>query len=108
MPMPSAEDVVAELDTITLQIKARYIPLHPEWIAGLWVKLLEISELLGIIINIFYKQETKKPDSQDMEWCERQLLQCAVRTEGNRFSDTISLLHTYQLQLFYEYGVDFL
>jgi hypothetical protein len=102
MPMPTAEDVVAEVDNIPLPVKTRYIPAHPEWIAGLWVKLLKISELLGIIINTFYKNETKKPGGQDMERFESQLLQCVVHQEEKRFSDTISVLHTYQLQLFYE------
>ncbi len=102
MPMPTPEDVVKELDKTPLPVKTRYIVAHPDWFARLWVKLLKISELLGIIINIFYKQEAKKPDRQDMERCERHLLQCAVHTLGETFSDNISLLHIYQLQLFYE------
>jgi len=102
MPMPTAEDVVTELAKIPLPVEARYIPVKPDWLAGLWVKLVKVSDLLGTIINIFYKQDAMKPDKQDMERCENQFLHCTVQMDRNRFSDKISVLHTYQMQLFYE------
>jgi hypothetical protein len=67
MPMLTAEDVVTESAKIPLPVKARYIPVKPDWLASLWVKLAKVSELLGTIINIFYKQDAMKPDKQDME-----------------------------------------
>ena len=102
MPMPSSEDVVAELQEIPVHIRERYIPSNPEWLADLWVKLLKISDLLGTIISIFYKQEARKADQADMDLCQSRLLQCFVPIDERSLKDSISLIHTYQLQLFYE------
>lgn len=100
--MPSTEDVVRELESIPARIKQNYIPIDSEWLAGLWVKLISVSNLLGTIIGVFYKPKILLPSKEDLVHYENSLLQLAVPIDTTVCKDSISLLHAYQYQLFYE------
>ena len=72
--MPSVGDVIRELQSMPAQIKQEYIPVVSEWLAGLWVKLISISNLLGTIIDVFYKPKKPLPSKIDLEQYESELL----------------------------------
>lgn len=105
--MPSVADVISELEFIPAHIKQEYIPAASEWLAGLWVKLIGVSNLLGTIISEFYKQEKPLPSKDDLEQYEKDLLQLAVSIDTRVYKDSLALLHTYQYQLFYELVAQF-
>jgi hypothetical protein len=102
VPMPSIADVVRDLESIPAQIKQDYIPVESEWLSGLWIKLISVSNLLGTIIGVFYKPGKPLPSKDALEQYENELLQLAVCVDTSAFKDSLSLLHTYQYQLFYE------
>jgi hypothetical protein len=105
VPMPSVGDVIRELESIPGQIRQEYIPVDSEWLAGLWVKLISVSNLLGTIIGVFYKPKKPLPSKDDLEQYESELLQLAVCIDTRVCRDSISTLHAYQYQLFYESAV---
>ena len=102
VPMPTVEDVIQELEAMSTQIKQTYIPVDSEWLASLWVKLINISNLLGTIISVFYKPKNSLPSRIDLEQYEVDLKKLAVCVDMTARRGHISILHTYQYQLFYE------
>ena len=102
VPMPSVGDAIRELESMPAQIRQEYIPIDTEWLASLWVKLISISDLLGRIIDIFYKPKKPLPNKIILEQYENELLQLVVCMDTTVCENSISILHTYQYQLFYE------
>jgi hypothetical protein len=105
VPMPSAEDAIRELESMPAQIRQEYIPIDSEWLASLWVQLISISDLLGRIIGVFYKPKKPLPNKIVLEQYENELLQLVVCMDTTVCKNSISILHTYQYQLFYESAV---
>ncbi|KFZ15702.1 hypothetical protein V502_05445 [Pseudogymnoascus sp. VKM F-4520 (FW-2644)] len=101
-PMPTVNDVTKELEGISCPTTRSYLPNGPEKLAGLWVKLLRISDALGTMIRVFYRLKGTKADLKDMKKCEEEILQCALSSEEKGEEDHTLLFHVHQLQLFYE------
>ncbi|KAE9362543.1 hypothetical protein N431DRAFT_391777 [Stipitochalara longipes BDJ] len=102
VPMPSVGDAIRELESIPAQIRQEYIPINSEWLASLWVKLISISDLLGRIIDVFYKPKKPLPNKIALEQYENELMQLVVCMDMTVCKNSISILHAYQYQLFYE------
>jgi hypothetical protein len=108
MPMPRLEDVTQEMEAIASHVKEKYLPSYSKTAAGLWIKLLRLSDVLGTIIRVFYGSKTVKPAKEDLERCENEILRCCLSAEEKAQNDPIALFHGYQLQLFYGYEIELL
>jgi hypothetical protein len=102
-PMPSANDVLAELTDIPSDIKDFYIPADIAALAQSFINLLKLSTALSNVLSIHYRPGQVLPSSREIEMDEREVLKCAEGCRGDgQGSSCIAELHLYQLQLYYE------
>lgn len=104
MPMPTADDITKELDSIPSSVKIEFFPSDTRTLADMWISFVKISVSLGTILRTHYRPRAR-PAVQDIEDCANELRLgepeplSALQIEN---ADDIIQLHAYQLQLFYE------
>ena len=104
MPMPTAEDLLKELDIISPQAKSKFIPADTETLTHMWIRHVKISVALGSILRIHYRANGPEPGVEDIQKCAEELQLCAEGyMDEDKMTDALRV-HAYQLQLFYEWA----
>jgi hypothetical protein len=102
VPMPTAEDIVNNLDTIPVHIRGKFVPAESEILSKMWINLVEISATLGHILRIHYRVNGPRPLVEDLHNSAEELRHCRLgETIQDNASDLVRL-HEYHVQLFYE------
>ncbi|KAK5036637.1 hypothetical protein LTS07_002364 [Exophiala sideris] len=105
VPLPAAEDITKELNTISLQARDKYMPPDAEILARMWTRFVNISAVLGSILRIHYRVQGHKPDVDEMNVYAQALDGCAdTENLSNHFNHN-TRLHAYQLELFYQAAI---
>jgi hypothetical protein len=103
-PMPSVDDVLAEVIGISATVKDQFLPEGAAQLARYWVSSLELTVALGGVLATHYRPARRAtPTTSDIEANEKEILKCAeVCRHDGRFSSRVVELHHYELQLYYE------
>jgi hypothetical protein len=102
-PVPSIEDILNELKTLSTQARDRFIPSDTERLAKMWVRLVNLSAILGKILRVHYRVDGPKPSTADIDKYSEELRNCTE--EPDYWSNTvehITLIHAYHIELFYQ------
>lgn len=102
VPLPTTDDIAKELDAIPKAARDRYIPYQSDAVARLWLKLVEISVVLGNILRIHYRHKGSKPTVEDIEKSEEEVQECALAAKDLEHETPVMQVFAYQLRLFYE------
>ena len=102
LPMPRAEDILTDLETIPLQIRGKFIPLESELLAKMWINLVEINAALGRILRLHYRIIGPKLDVQDVNNHAEELRCCKPQKVLKDNASKLLRLHAYHVELFYE------
>lgn len=103
-PLPQTGDILHEFADVSAAARDKFLPAPAqlEALAGMWIRLVEISALLGRILRAHYSVKGPRPSLQDIESYELELQRCAAQSESEHPMDDHVLLNKYQLELFYQ------
>ncbi|PYI05605.1 putative Zn(II)2Cys6 transcription factor [Aspergillus sclerotiicarbonarius CBS 121057] len=76
VPMPSVADMLSDLSDVPEPIFSTFIPHDPPLLAEYWVRLMEMSRLLGAVLTMNYKTIRPKPSMSQVEALEADILRC--------------------------------
>lgn len=102
-PMPSASDVLDDLSNLPETMVANYIPEDLSLLAGLWVKLIELSKLLGTVLRSS-NNTPRGPcfTSSQVDALEKELLQCGIPEQVGYGWSRLATFSLYHVQLHYQ------
>ncbi|EHK20927.1 uncharacterized protein TRIVIDRAFT_192431 [Trichoderma virens Gv29-8] len=101
-PMPSADDLLSDVDGIHQSISAAYLPKDLALQAKYWISLIELSKLLGTVINMNYQTLGSKPSICQIESLEAELLQYKLPDQSNHDPTPSATFYWLHLQLHYQ------
>ncbi|RAL05303.1 Zn(II)2Cys6 transcription factor [Aspergillus ibericus CBS 121593] len=76
VPMPSVADMLSDLPDVSEPIVATFIPHDLPLLAEYWVRLIEMSRLLGAVLTMNYKTIRPKSSMGRVEALEADILRC--------------------------------
>ena len=103
VPMPTAEDILKNLDTIPTRIRGSFVPAESETLSKMWINLVEISATLGHILRIHYRVNGPKSIIEDIHHSAEGIQRCKPRGILKIDASDLVRLHAYHVDLFYEY-----
>ncbi|KAJ5108668.1 hypothetical protein N7456_005343 [Penicillium angulare] len=100
---PCADDVLHELQLISVEARQKFIPEDIGYLSGMWVQLVKTSAVLGRILRSHYRLKGPKPSFEEIDALAAELHECqpTLATAMYATSD-IALVHEYHLQIFYQ------
>jgi hypothetical protein len=103
-PMPSVDDVLAEMIGVSATVKDQFLPEGAAQLTQYWVSLLELTVALGGVLATHYRPARRAmPTTSDIEANEKEILKCVEVCQHNGvYSNRVVELHHYELQLYYE------
>jgi hypothetical protein len=102
VPLPTAEDIVSDLNSVSSQAQDKFMPPDAEILARMWTRFVNISAVLGSILRLHYRVQGRKPDSEEIDIYAETLDDCADTENLSNHSNHNTRLHAYQLDLFYQ------
>ena len=100
VPLPGVDDVMVELEGVAGSAR-RFIPAEARELTGMWLQLVQVSDILGDVLRIHYR--AKGPEPQITEIYElAQRLHSLTGTNVNIGSDFLRI-HAHQTELFHRY-----
>ena len=83
MPLPTAEDVLSDLDMLTDLLQKYYISPDLEVETQNWISLIQLSTILGDILTLCYPQLEKKPTLAQFDVLEDKLSALKIPSLGD-------------------------
>ena len=102
LPMPSADDILHELSAVSPQAREKYMPADYEMLATMWIRLVRISDNLGLILRAHYRVKGPKASPDEIDRHADQLEACAQKNPPSDDRKSVSLIYAYHLELFYQ------
>lgn len=103
MPLPTVDDVLAELIDVPAETKDTYLPAGIASLARYWINLVHISLALGNVLSKHYRPRRDTPSLADLERDEKEIFQSFGACRNETVSaDPIVQVNAYHLQLYYE------
>lgn len=102
VPMPFAEDIFNELQSLDPQICDMFVPNHSDLLAEIWIGLMKTSFYLGQILRIYYRVRGPKTSTYEVEKIASDLHKLEQKEFPQVTTDELVLVHKYHLDLFYQ------
>lgn len=102
VPLPTAEDIVSDLNSVSLQARDKYMPPDAEILARMWTRFVNISAVLGSILRVHYRVQGRSPDIDEVNVYAEALDGCADPENLSNHFNHNTRLHALQLELFYQ------
>ncbi|KAM0263713.1 hypothetical protein ACHAQJ_001027 [Trichoderma viride] len=102
VPIPVAEDVLNELESVAGPGRTKFIPADSTALAEMWIRLVRICDTLGNILRVHYRVNGIVPSIAEIDKYAQELQALAqddVVSDGS--SEGLSI-HAYQIELFYQ------
>lgn len=103
MPMPSAADVLSDVDGIPPSTAAAFIPFDLPRMAEYWVALIEMSKVLGSVLKLNYQKLRPTPSVSQVETLEAEVLRCKPPDQDEPELGRPAIFYVYHLQLHYQF-----
>lgn len=101
-PMPSADDLLSDVDGIHESISAAYLPKDLAHLAKYWISVIELSKLLGTVISMNYQTIGLKPSISQIEDLEAELLRYKLPDQSKLDPTPSTTFYRHHLQLHYQ------
>lgn len=102
MPMPSAMDLLSDVDGISPSVAAVFIPPDLPQMAQHWVTLVEMSKLLGSVLKLNYQTLRSVPTLSQVEALEAEISLCRLPDQPEPGLSRPATFYVYHLQLHYQ------
>ncbi|KIW35301.1 uncharacterized protein PV07_02004 [Cladophialophora immunda] len=102
VPMPTAGDVLFDLQQIPNDYLEKFIPLKYEPLAAMWVRFVHTSHALGNILRAHYRVKGPRPSLEAVDTLAEELQECALHDQLPDDSSDLLRMHAYQVELFYQ------
>ena len=99
MPLPTTEDVLSDLDMMKHQPRYRNIFADLESETQNWITLIQLSIILGDILNLCYHQLEIKPTLAQFDTLEDKLHTLEIPSIGDEDQNSHATFSNYHLQL---------
>lgn len=99
MPLPTAEDVLSDLDMLTDLLQKYYISPDLEVETQNWISLIQLSTILGDILTLCYQQLEKKPTLAQFDVLEDKLSALKIPSLGDCAPSSRATFSNCHLQL---------
>jgi hypothetical protein len=100
--MPSAADLLSDVDGIHESTSSAYLPKDLAHLADYWIAVIELSKLLGAVITMNYQTLRAKPSVYQIEALEAELLQYNLPGHYEHDPTRLATFYSYHLQLQYQ------
>ena len=101
-PMPSASDVLNDLNEMQDSTTNQLIPPDLPQLAEYWVILMRLSKLLGDVLTLNYRACGPAPVLQQVEALESEIHQCKIPDGPEAGQSQLATFYLYHLQLHYQ------
>jgi Fungal specific transcription factor domain len=101
-PLPSADDLLSDVDRMHESTSAAYLPKDLAYLAKYWIAAIELSKLLGAVITMNYQTLRAKPSTYQIEALEAELLQYKLPDQYEHDLTRLATFYSYHLQLQYQ------
>jgi hypothetical protein len=101
-PMPSAADLLCDVDGIYESTSDSYMPKDLAQLANNWTTLIELSKLLDAVLKISYQPLRPKPSLCQLEALEAEILQCKLPDPHEQGMTRLAIFNSYHVQLHYQ------
>ena len=85
----TTEDVMDELDDLSTQLRDRYLPQSASSLVQCWLNFVELSEVLGSIIQAFFRRKRAEPTILEIQTYEHQLARIKPNGGGDKVADPL-------------------
>lgn len=100
--MPTADDILLDLGQVSDDLRQKFIPLGYEALSLTWVRLVQISDVLGEILRAHYRVVGPRPVLDDIEQLAEHLERYALRNEMRESSSDCPRVYAYQVELLFQ------
>jgi hypothetical protein len=101
-PMPSAADLLGDVDEIQESISTVYLPTDLALLANYWISVIELSKILGTVITMNYQKLRPRPALYQIEALETDILQYKLPDQHEHGLTRLATFYSYHLQLQYQ------
>jgi hypothetical protein len=101
-PLPVAQDILDELESVSTPARDKFIPLDSGVLAKMWIRLVKISDILGGILRLHYRANGPTPCIRDMDRYAAELQDCFREELLSEDMSDILRGQAYQLGLFHQ------
>ncbi|KAJ9605303.1 hypothetical protein H2200_009960 [Cladophialophora chaetospira] len=102
VPMPVASDILLDLEQVPSELRHKFLPLDYEALAPVWVRLVQVSGVLGDILRAHYRATGPRPSLETIDNLTEQLERCALRGQVPESSGDCLRIYAEQVELFYQ------
>ena len=102
VPMPVAEDILQELNSVSVSARDKFVPRESALLAQMWIRFVRISSSMGQIMRLNYRVSGPKPGTDEVDRCAEELDTCAQNDMALDGVSDLVRLHWYQLEMFYQ------
>lgn len=103
VPMASAADLESDVARIQPSTVAAFIPPDLPWMAQHWVTLIEMSKVLGAVLNLNYQTLRPRPSLARVEALEAEIMLCQPPADVKPGRSREAAFYVYHLQMHYQF-----
>lgn len=101
LDMPTRDDVLSELKQVKVHALSKFIPTNSPSLTDMWLRNVQISDILGHVLQIHYRVKGPEPSPVEVDQASRLLDGLALGADLDNENDDIRI-HTLQTELLYQ------
>lgn len=101
LDMPTRDDVLSELKQVKVHALSKFIPTNSPSLTEMWLRNVQISDILGHVLQIHYRVKGPEPSPAEVDQASRLLDGLALGADVDNENDDIRI-HTLQTELLYQ------
>jgi hypothetical protein len=102
VPMPSVSDIIYDFRDVDPTVFAAFIPDDLPLLAEYWLRLIDLSKLLGSVVTLSYKAVRPRPSFEQINALETEILRYKPPEQGAPSWSRTTRFYLHHLQLHYE------
>ncbi|KAL4754157.1 hypothetical protein BDW72DRAFT_148268 [Aspergillus terricola var. indicus] len=102
VPMPSVSDITYDFRDVDPTVFAAFIPDDLPLLAEYWLRLIDLSKLLGSVVTLSYKAVRPRPSFEQINALETEILRYKPPEQGAPSWSKTTRFYLHHLQLHYE------
>ncbi|KAL5044010.1 hypothetical protein BDW71DRAFT_209616 [Aspergillus fruticulosus] len=102
VPMPTVSDIIYDFRDVHPTVFAAFIPDDLPLLAEYWIRLIDLSKLLGSVVTLSYKAARPRPSFEQVKALEAEILRYKPPEQGAPSWSRTTRFYLHHLQLHYE------
>lgn len=102
LSIPTRDDVLSELNEISTDIASRFIPKHSQRLTDMWLRMVQVSDVLGDVLQLHYRIKGPDPTEEEVNEMSRKIDEMRPNTDLNEQEDDALHIHGLQIELLYQ------